>query len=143
MRLRELIKRTEPFINILLSNYRPIYTFNSPVECDFCGKGPCKIRDERDRGICGLEPEAVLARYSLSQVVIGMNTHVSSLQRMVEFSKGRDFKAREQGIATPIIRSLFGYSPTDIEEVQEIHRMLVETAIQISSVLHMLPYKTN
>ncbi|KXB01086.1 hypothetical protein AKJ41_02780 [candidate division MSBL1 archaeon SCGC-AAA259O05] len=137
MPLLEFINQTEPFIQKLLDNYEPVYRFNWPITCEFCGKGPCSLTNEGDRGVCGLNPEAILARDSLSQVTIGMNTHLSSLERMINYSKNCDFKVRTEGITTPITRTLINSSPRNFEKVQEAYQKLLEVGNQISSLLHM------
>ncbi|KXB06377.1 hypothetical protein AKJ53_00445 [candidate division MSBL1 archaeon SCGC-AAA382F02] len=137
MSLLEFIKQTDPFIQKLLDNYEPVYRFNWPITCEFCGKGPCSLTNKEDRGICGLNPEAVLARDSLSQVTIGMNTHLSSLERMINYSRSCDFRVQGEGVTIPITRTLLNSSPSNLKEVQEVYQELLEIANQISSLLHM------
>ncbi len=87
------------------------------LSCQFCSNGPCRIIPGKlERGVCGIDGDAMSIRYMLLRNAMGLSTYT--------------YHARE--VAKTLIATAEGKTPFEIRDVQKLKALAAKAGIDAS-----------
>ncbi|RLE57365.1 MAG: hypothetical protein DRJ40_03385 [Thermoprotei archaeon] len=128
------ITRLRRFYRELLTHYYEVRIYGDGIRCEFCGRH-CFV-EKGSTGSCGLSYESIAAKKLLMWAVIGLSTHLHSLNTLMRYC-GADILPRiKTSSGVYIIESVVGKVPESLGELRDLVYELNEVCNWLVAQLH-------